>query len=109
MVGAEVLDARGEPLGRIAHIVIDATRGRIAYAVLARGGVFGIGETLHAIPWSALTFDAQADAFVLDGLDRLDPARAFDHDRWPAMEDPAWARAVHDAYQATPYWEKALP
>ena len=108
MVGGEVLDTRGGPLGQIAHIVIDASYGRIAYAVLARGGVFGIGDTLFAIPWSALGFEEERGAFVLrHGGDRLDAARAFDHDRWPAMDDPGWARAVHAAYRATPYWEEA--
>ena len=109
MVGGDVLDARGENIGRIEHIVIDATHGRIAYAVLGRGGVFGIGETLFAVPWSAIAFDDVHGAFVLQaGHARLDIGRAFDHERWPAMGDPEWARAVHDAYEAVPYWEHDL-
>ena len=107
MVGGDVLDARGEYMGRIEHIVIDASHGRIAYAILGRGGVFGIGETLFAVPWNALGFDAEHGALVLQaGHPRLDVGRAFDHERWPSMGDPEWARAVHDAYETVPYWEK---
>ena len=109
VVGGDVLDARGQALGRIAHIVIDACRGRIAYAVVGRGGVFGIGDTLFAIPWSALSYDEADGVFLLhQGGERLDPTRGFHRDRWPAMEDPAWARAVHSEYRAAPYWEEVV-
>ena len=100
--GEEVLDRRGEVVGSIAHVVIDASHGAIAYAVLARGGVFGIGESLFAVPWSAFAFEAERDAFVLE---RLEPTGGFDHERWPAMADAGWARDAHRIYRVTPYWE----
>jgi len=98
----DVLDRRGEVVGRIAHVVIDASHGTIAYAVVARGGVFGIGESLFAVPWNALAFDPAREAFVLE---RLEQAGGFDHERWPAMADARWARATHRVYRVTPYWE----
>jgi len=56
--GNDVYNSAGEELGSIKDIMIDVPRGRVAYAVLSRGGVLGIGDKLFAIPWGALTLDA---------------------------------------------------
>src|SRR5262245_35383246 len=57
--GNRVVDPSGQELGTIDHIMLDVIGGRIAYAVLAMGGFLGIGEKLHALPWSALTLDTR--------------------------------------------------
>lgn len=103
--GDGVVNRANEDLGKIAHIMIDVPSGRIAYAVLACGGVFGIGEKLFAIPWGALTLDADRQCFVMDiDKERLDKAPGFDKDHWPAMADRAWAASIHDYYGVRPYW-----
>ena len=96
-----VVNSRGEELGRLEHIVVDAPSGRAAYAVVARGGVFGLGERLHAIPWSALRIDAARQSILLDvAAETLDDAPGFDDDHWPDMHDAAWAAAIRDFYRA---------
>jgi sporulation protein YlmC with PRC-barrel domain len=65
LAGGAVLDANDDEVGRLDHLVIDVASGRIAYAVIARGGVFGIGETLFEVPWSALRLDAGRQVLVL--------------------------------------------
>ena len=65
LTGGAVLDANDAEVGRLDHLVIDVASGKIAYAVLARGGVFGIGETLFEVPWSALRVDARREVLVL--------------------------------------------
>jgi sporulation protein YlmC with PRC-barrel domain len=66
LTGDPVLNKNAEELGKIDHIVIDLPSGRISYVVLAYGGVFGIGEKLFAVPWNALTLDAERRCFILD-------------------------------------------
>ena len=66
LAGDAVVNRRGERIGRIEHIVIDVETGRIAFAVLACGGVFGLGERLHAVDWPALRHDAHRRRFVMD-------------------------------------------
>ena len=79
LAGDPVVDTRGRRLGVLAHVMIEVPRGRVAYAVLARGGVLGLGEKLHAIPWSALTLDVRTHRFVLDiEGERLDAMPAWD-------------------------------
>ena len=66
LCGEAVVDPDDGEVGRLDHMLIDVASGRIAYAVVARGGVFGIGETLFEVPWDALTVDAQRQVLVLE-------------------------------------------
>jgi hypothetical protein len=99
LVGDAIVNKANESLGSLAHVMIEVPGGRIAYAVLARGGVLGIGEKLHAIPWQALSLDAERRCFVLDiERERLDEAPGFDRARWPSMADPSWERSVRGLF-----------
>jgi hypothetical protein len=98
-LGEVVVNRGDEELGQLEHIVVDAPSGRIAYAVLARGGVFGLGERFHAVPWNALEVDMDRHRLVLDiDKERLDAAPGFDDEHWPTMTDPAWAETIHAFY-----------
>jgi hypothetical protein len=50
--------ASGKFLGRIEEIVLDVRTGCVRYAVLAIGGILGVGRKRLAVPWSALIPDA---------------------------------------------------
>ena len=105
LIGDSVVNRENQELGTIEHVMVDVPSGCIAYAVLARGGVFGLGEKLFAIPWSALTLDAERKCFILDvPKERLETAPGFDKDHWPSMADNAWATGIHDYYGVRPYW-----
>ena len=103
--GDKVVNAKGEDLGTIEDIMIDVQRGRVAYAVMSCGGFAGLGEKLFAIPWSALTLDANRHCFVLDAdRERFEKAPGFDKHHWPSMADDSWATQVHEFYGVRPYW-----
>jgi sporulation protein YlmC with PRC-barrel domain len=103
--GEDVVNVQGENLGDIKEIMIDVQNGRVAYAVLSSGGFLGLGDKLFAIPWSALTLDADRKCFVLDiDKERLKNAPGFDKGNWPSMADLAWAQKIHDYYGQTSYW-----
>ena len=88
LIGDNVVNAAGEDLGEIKAIMLDVESGRVAYAVLSFGGFLGMGNKLFAIPWSALTLDADEKRFVLDiAKDRLDNAPGFEY------------------YDVRPYWD----
>lgn len=104
--GDRVVNLQGDDLGEIQDIMLDVPSGRVAYAVLSFGGVLGLGDKLFAIPWGALTLDANRQCFVLDiERERLKHAPGFDKHHWPSMADPGWAVEVHDYYKRPPYWE----
>ena len=84
---------------------IDVPTGRVAYAVMSVGGLFGIGDKLFAIPWQALTLDTENKCFRMNiSSEQLKNAPGFDKDHWPTMADQTWAQQIHDYYGAEPYW-----
>ena len=103
--GNKVVTIDGEYVGKISDIMLDVRTGRIAYAVLSEGGFLGMGTTLHAIPWGALTLNVDEKVFLVDLMaEQIKNAPGFDKDQWPAMADPLWASSVHDYYHRKPYW-----
>ena len=66
IVDVPVVNAAGDELGYIAYVMLDVAEGRVAYAVVAHGGVLGLGERLFKVPWSSLRLDAESDRFILD-------------------------------------------
>ena len=104
--GDKVVNRQGDDLGKIEDIMIDVPSGHVAYAVLSFGGIMGIGDKLFAIPWSALTLDADRECFVLDiDEQRLKNAPGFDKDHWPSMADTTWASEIYTYYNMRPYWQ----
>lgn len=104
--GDDVVNSKGQDLGKIKEIMIDVPSGRVAYAVLSSGGLLGIGDKLFAIPWSALTLDIDRKCFILDvEAERLKAAPGFDKDHWPSMADTTWASEVHAYYGQRNYWQ----
>jgi hypothetical protein len=99
VVGEAVVNRADETLGELAHFMLDMQSGRIAYVVLARGGVLGLGEKLHAIPWSAVSLDTQRECLVVDiNLERMERAPGFDRAHWPPMSEAAWQRRIESFY-----------
>lgn len=105
LAGDKVVTTDGEHIGHIAGIMLNVRRGRIAYAVLSAGGLRGIGSTLHAIPWGALTLNVDEKLFLVHiTADEIRNAPGFDKDHWPAMADPQWATAVHRYFKRGRSW-----
>jgi sporulation protein YlmC with PRC-barrel domain len=100
LVGEDVVNGQNEALGDIKEIMLDMSTGKVAYAVLSFGGVFGIGEKLFAVPWTALTLDTINKNFVLNiSKEQLKNAPGFDKDDWPDMNDATWAGRVNSFYR----------
>lgn len=96
LTGDEIVNLREEKLGSVKEIMIDTGTGKVAYIVLASGGLLGIGDRLFAIPWNALSLDTENRRFVLDAdIERIRNAPGFDKDDWPDMADRSWSDTVH--------------
>ncbi|MEM5425934.1 MULTISPECIES: PRC-barrel domain-containing protein [Paraburkholderia] len=103
--GNKVYSSDGEHVGKISDIMLDVRSARVAYAVLSEGGFLGMGTTLHAIPWSALTLDTAEKCFRVDQTaQRIKDDPGFDKDHWPSMADVSWGTQLHDYYNRRPYW-----
>src|SRR5687767_9976876 len=84
----EVRSPAGENVGRVVDFMLDTERGSVVYAVLAVGGVLGVGAKMLAIPPQSLRLDdarqgleLAVDTTVLDeapGFDRANPPERAD-------------------------------
>lgn len=110
IIGAEVRNKQGDYLGRITDLMVDPQNGRIAFAVLSRGGVWGIPLRFAAVPFSALTPGTPSHAkiaYLLDiSKEKLASAPTFSRDQWPDVANREWGAEVYRYYGNAPYWEE---
>ena len=96
--GTAVYDRQGEKLGTVKDIFIDKMSGKVEFASMAFGGLLGIGERYHPVPWSALDYDTHKDGFVVD-MDKavLEGSPSYDDARLASPQDE-WGGEVNDYY-----------
>ncbi len=101
--GSKVVNVKEEHLGMIEELMIDAEKGKIAYAVLSFGGFLGIGNKLFAIPCEALESNRYDYILKID-KSVLEKAKGFDKEEWSLTRDEL--AKVHAHFGIQPYWEK---
>jgi len=100
--GDDVKNAQGESLGHVKDIMIDTQNNRVAYYVLSFGGLFGVGDTLFAIPPEAMELNTKDQCLILNiDKDRLKKSEGFDKDHWPNMADPTFRTHLYRHYGIT--------
>ena len=106
--GTAVLRPTGEKIGTIERLMIDKVSGRVAYAVMAFGGVLGMGHRHFTLPWAMLTFHPNLDGYVVDITeDQLKTAPDSDREGKPEGEvwsDRAREEELHRYYNVRAYW-----
>lgn len=75
VVGEQVQNLAGEPLGKVKDLMLDPGTGRVEGAVLSFGGFLGIGDKNVPVPWEALRVDPSKNEVILD-MDRAALERA---------------------------------
>ena len=105
VIGTDVKDGAGKTIGKIEDIVLEKTDARIMFAVVGFGGVLGVGEKFHPIPWSVLDFDPKQNAFVVPFTKEQLEAAPADTINELTRDDGQWARnSAYDYYKVEPYW-----
>jgi hypothetical protein len=105
VTGTNVYNTAGDSLGEIHDVMIDKKTGKIAYAVMSFGGILGIGEDYHPLPWSTLKYDTRQGGYVV-GIpkEQLEKAPTYGRDETPAWGDRSYEKKIHDYYGTQPYW-----
>src|SRR5688572_7543740 len=102
--GTPVYNRSEQRLGAIHSVMIDKKTGQVAYAVLSFGGIFGLGEQVHPVPWEVLNYDVDLDAYVVDlTREQLEgaPSLRLDQADRPQPED---YEEVSGYYAKLPWW-----
>lgn len=66
VIGTTVKDSTGERLGEVKDVVLDKQTNSILFGVMSFGGVLGMGEKFHPVPWAALDYDETEGAYVIN-------------------------------------------
>ena len=100
--GTEVYNRDGERLGTIKNFMVGKRDGRVRYAVLSFGGLLGMGERFHPLPWDVLTYDTEKGGYVVD-LDKeiLKNSPSYERGSEPTY-DRAYGKQVHGYYGIPP-------
>jgi sporulation protein YlmC with PRC-barrel domain len=100
LIGAKVVNDKGERLGTVADIVLTPGRDAISYVALSHGGTWGVGEKYFAVPWSQFGVRAgeKERLLVLNNVAKedLDKAKGFDKDHWPTVARENWLGTERD-------------
>lgn len=65
VLGTSVKDTSGDKIGTVEDLVLDKQTNTILFAVVGFGGVLGMGEKFHPLPWAVLNYDEDEDAYVV--------------------------------------------
>lgn len=101
--GTSIYDPSGEKLGHVERFMVDKVSGRAEYAVMAFGGVLGIGHRHYPVPWQALTYDTDKDGYVVSlSREKLENAPNYDREGEEPSYDRAYGEEVY-AYYGVPH------
>jgi sporulation protein YlmC with PRC-barrel domain len=104
LIGEAVRDQRGERIGRINDLALNIEDDKIAYAVVTRGGVWGIGGEDVMVPWDQLQPDP-AQRVVRMSEAQLQQARRIERGQaWPMGigEGPVGTAGVAPQHRVLP-------
>lgn len=105
LIGLDIRNLKGDHLADLENIGIDTKEGRTVYAILSFGGVLGVGESLAAVPWSALEMRPELEAARIDTTREILDAIAFQQGNWPNLADRNFASQLFQRFNRDPYWE----
>ena len=85
--GTAVYNRQGEKLGTVTSFMVGKRNGRVEYAVMGFGGLFGMGERDYPLPWNVLTYDTDKGGYVVDlDKDKLEKAPSFERGQDPTYD-----------------------
>jgi sporulation protein YlmC with PRC-barrel domain len=104
IIGTDVRNPNGDKIGDIKDLIIDE-EGNTTLAIVSTGGFLGIGDNLHAIPWSSLkmaTTDQgkadKGDRILNMTKDQLKAVPGFESEHWPNFSDRSWIEKNRDYF-----------
>jgi sporulation protein YlmC with PRC-barrel domain len=105
LLGMTVKNPQDESVGSLKDLAVDLKNGRIAYAILASGGVLGLGDKYFVVPPQAFQTPGDKTLVLNVDKDKLKESPSFETRNWPDFSDRMWGKKVYSYYGVEPYWE----
>jgi sporulation protein YlmC with PRC-barrel domain len=99
IMGRDVHNPQGKELGEVRDLLVDMDANRIRYAILARGGVLGVGDKEYAIP--VARFSTEGDGRLTLNLSEDQIKGSPEIDRTADWNDPRLLSNVGQYYHRT--------
>ena len=100
VIGTTVKDSAGQRLGEVKDVILDKQSNSILFGVMSFGGVLGIGEKFHPVPWAALDYNEGENAYVINlTKDQLKAAPADSLEELIRNDGRAYADRAFDYYK----------
>ncbi len=107
-IGMNIQNSKGESVGEINDLVLDAGSGKVRYAAVTYGGFLGLGSKMFAVPFEAFRCERDPDdpddpddfVLVLDVTQQqLEGSQGFDKDSWPNFADRNFTNDLDRRYR----------
>ncbi len=100
--GTAVYGPDRQKIGSIERVMIEKVGGRVSYAVLSFGGLFGIGDDYYPLPWPSLKYNVDLGGYqTMVTRDQLRNAPKYARSADWNWNDERLARTV-SAYYGVP-------
>jgi sporulation protein YlmC with PRC-barrel domain len=104
-IGTNVYDLKGDKIGEVKDIVLEKTSNNILFAVVSFGGVLGMGETYHPVPWSELDYDPDRGGYTVSfTAEQLKNAPSDSIDALTKGDGVTFRDRAFTHYGTKPYW-----
>jgi sporulation protein YlmC with PRC-barrel domain len=102
LVGANVKSPKGEDLGSVQDLIVNADDGKVNYAIIAFGGTLGFGEKLFAYPMDRIQPATTGSDLVLKASKQeMEKAPGFDRSTWPTWGSGGYRGEVEKHFGKT--------
>jgi sporulation protein YlmC with PRC-barrel domain len=104
--GSEVYSSDNKEFGQIDDLMIDLDHGRLAYVQVAHGGFLGLGEEITPIPFGALSYDHERNAYrVARSESELQKVQRFARGDQPRSVQSSDLNKLYKDFGVQPYWQ----
>lgn len=105
--GSEVYSDDNKEYGKIDNLIIDTKRGQVAYVQVAHGGFLGLGERVTPVPYEAMAYDHDRNAYVVGKTaSELNDMQGFSADKNVNSVKLVDLRTLYSNFGVKPYWQQ---